>query len=80
MDSLAHHHAAIWTAIEKIAERNSLSCSALAKLAGMDATAFNPSKRTSRSGGRWPSTETIAAVLNAVDMTWAEFGRLVDGA
>ncbi|MGB3898153.1 MAG: hypothetical protein WA973_06330 [Mesorhizobium sp.] len=72
------HHTAVWAAIDRIAEHRGLTSSGLARLSGLDKTAFNLSKRTSRYGDRWPSTETIAAVLYAVDMTWAEFGRLVD--
>lgn len=74
------HHAAIWAAIERIAERRGLTPSGLAKLAGLDATAFNRSKRVYRGSLRWPSAETIAGVLAAAGMTWTEFGRLVDGA
>ena len=71
------HHAAVWSAIERIAERHGLTPSGLAKLADLDATAFNRSKRITHKGPRWPSTETVAAVLGAVGMTWVEFGELV---
>ncbi|MFC3208098.1 helix-turn-helix domain-containing protein [Aquamicrobium soli] len=74
-----NHHTAVWAAIDRIAEHRGLTPSGLARMAGLDKTAFNLSKRTSRYGNRWPSTETIAAVIDAVGMTWAEFGRLVDG-
>ena len=59
-------HADIWNAIDSLAERHGLSASALARLAGLDATAFNKSKRVNRDGReRWPSTESIAKVLEA---------------
>ncbi|SDG90980.1 S24 family peptidase [Pelagibacterium luteolum] len=59
-------HRAIWQALDALAERHGLSTSGLAKLAGLDATAFNPSKRISKDGReRWPSTESIAKVLEA---------------
>lgn len=59
-------HRAIWAALDALAERHGLSVSGLAKLAGLDATAFNPSKRVSKDGReRWPSTESIAKVLEA---------------
>ncbi len=59
-------HRAIWDALDALAERHGLSTSGLAKLAGLDATAFNPSKRISKDGReRWPSTESIAKVLEA---------------
>lgn len=71
-------HTAVWSAIDQVAGRRDLSRSGLAKLAGLDATAFNRSKRVGQKGLRWPSTETVAAVLAAADMTWADFGQLVD--
>jgi len=59
-------HSAIWDALDALAERHGLSTSGLARLAGLDATAFNRSKRVSKDGReRWPSTESIAKVLEA---------------
>lgn len=59
-------HSDIWNAIDALAARHRLSASALARLAGLDATAFNKSKRISKDGReRWPSTESIAKVLEA---------------
>ena len=67
-------HRAIWDGIDAIARRHGLSASALAKLAGLDATAFNPSKRVSRDGReRWPSTESIAKVLDATGESFDAF-------
>lgn len=64
-------HRAIWEALDALADRHGLSASGLAKLAGLDATAFNPSKRVSKDGReRWPSTESIAKVLDATDETF----------
>lgn len=64
-------HRAIWEALDSLAERHGLSASGLAKLAGLDATAFNPSKRVSKDGReRWPSTESIAKVLEATNETF----------
>lgn len=59
-------HAAIWDALDALADRHGLSTSGLARLAGLDATAFNRSKRVSKDGrARWPSTESVAKVLEA---------------
>lgn len=59
-------HSAIWEGIDALARRHGHSVSALAKLAGLDATAFNVSKRISKDGReRWPSTESIAKILEA---------------
>ncbi|HEY8595074.1 MAG TPA: helix-turn-helix transcriptional regulator [Devosiaceae bacterium] len=67
-------HDAIWDAIDAIAERHGLSTSGLARLAGLDPTAFNPSKRVSKDGRqRWPSTESIAKVLEATGENLEEF-------
>lgn len=67
-------HEATWAALEEIATAQRLSMSGLARAAGLDPTAFNRSKRA----GRWVSLETVDAVLRIADMTWSEFGALVD--
>src|SRR3712207_6928952 len=72
-------HARIWAAIDRLAERYGLSASGLARKAGLDATSFNRSKRTSPDGrDRWPSTESISKILNATGASLDEFMRLVD--
>ncbi len=59
-------HERIWAVIDQLAERYSLSASALAKKAGLDPTTFNKSKRTSADGRpRWPSTESLAKIMEA---------------
>ncbi|MFN3212573.1 MAG: helix-turn-helix transcriptional regulator [Henriciella sp.] len=70
----------VWRALDTIATRNGLSPSGLAKLAGLDATAFNKSKRISKEGRpRWPSTESIARALMATGVDYVEFAVLVSG-
>jgi phage repressor protein C with HTH and peptisase S24 domain len=67
-------HGAIWDAIDALARRHGISASALARLAGLDATAFNRSKRVSKDGReRWPSTESIAKVLEATGESFDGF-------
>ena len=67
-------HEEIWRAIERLAERNGLSTSGLAKKAGLDATTFNRSKRISPEGKpRWPSTESLARILAATDTAMDQF-------
>ncbi|MCZ8315929.1 helix-turn-helix transcriptional regulator [Phreatobacter sp.] len=74
-------HADIWAAIDRLAETNGLSASGLAKRAGLDATTFNKSKRVMLDGReRWPSTESLAKVLNATGTSFGEFVALVGGA
>ena len=73
-------HGDVWRALDAIAQRRGLSASGLAKLAGLDATAFNKSKRISKEGRpRWPSTESIARALKATGIDYAEFASLVSG-
>jgi phage repressor protein C with HTH and peptisase S24 domain len=71
-------HAQIWTAIDTLAARYDLSASGLARKAGLDPTTFNRSKRQSVDGRlRWPSTESIAKVLDATGASLDEFIALV---
>ncbi len=73
-------HRQIWSAIDALAARNGLSPSGLAKLAGLDPTTFNKSKRGDATGKlRWPSTESISKVLGATNATLDEFVSLVEG-
>jgi phage repressor protein C with HTH and peptisase S24 domain len=67
-------HSQIWTAIDMLAQRYGLTTSGLAKKAGLDPTTFNKSKRVSTDGRlRWPSTESIAKILDATGATLDEF-------
>jgi phage repressor protein C with HTH and peptisase S24 domain len=73
-------HDRVWAAIDALAERYSLSTSGLAKRAGLDSTAFNKSKRQSSDGRpRWPSTESLAKVIEATGASLDEFITLVEG-
>ncbi|WP_077962478.1 S24 family peptidase [Ensifer adhaerens] len=71
-------HGTIWHAIDTLAERHQLSPSGLARRAGLDPTSFNKSKRRSADGReRWPSTESIAKVLEATGATMDQFTSLL---
>lgn len=75
-------HAEIWTALDALAARFDMSASALAKLAGLDPTSFNKSKRVSADTpprARWPSTESLSKVLAATGVGFAEFAALASG-
>src|SRR5437868_14737352 len=73
-------HAQIWSAIDALAARYDMSASGLAKLAGLDPTTFNKSKRGGANGKlRWPSTESVAKVLAATGATFEEFVALTAG-
>ena len=74
-------HDDIWRALDTLAAESGLSASGLAKAAGLDPTTFNPSKRTMPDGrARWPSTESLAKVLNATGASLEAFTALVSGA
>lgn len=73
-------HTDIWRGIDRLAAHHGYSASALAKLAGLDATAFNPSKRTAKDGRpRWPSTESVAKALSAVGAGFDDLAALIEG-
>ena len=73
-------HDQVWAAIDALAARNSLSASGLAKRAGLDSTAFNKSKRLSADGRpRWPSTESLAQIMEATGSSLTELLALVEG-
>jgi phage repressor protein C with HTH and peptisase S24 domain len=74
-------HEDVWRAIDTLAAENGLSASGLAKRAGLDPTPFNVSKRCMPDGrNRWPSTESVAKVLNATGASLEAFTSLVSGA
>ena len=71
-------HIQIWRAIDALAARHSMSPSGLAKLAGLDPTTFNKSKRSAANGKlRWPSTESLAKILVATEESLETFVALV---
>jgi phage repressor protein C with HTH and peptisase S24 domain len=74
-------HEDIWRALDTLAAENGMSVSGLAKASGLDPTTFNPSKRCMPDGrARWPSTESLAKVLNATGASLEAFTALVTGA
>ncbi|RCS24693.1 helix-turn-helix transcriptional regulator [Phyllobacterium salinisoli] len=73
-------HDRVWAAIDALAERYSLTASGLARRAGLDPTTFNKSKRYAADGrARWPSTESLAKVMDATGASIDEFMALVRG-
>ncbi|WP_208977219.1 MULTISPECIES: S24 family peptidase [Pannonibacter] len=73
-------HERVWAAIDALATRKRLSPSALARRAGLDPTTFNPSKRVAGDGRpRWPSTESLAKILEATGAQLSDFAQLVEG-
>lgn len=73
-------HSQIWGALDKLADANGMSVSALAKAAGLDATSFNKSKRITPEGRpRWPTTESVSKCLDATKTSLDDFTALVQG-
>jgi phage repressor protein C with HTH and peptisase S24 domain len=74
-------HADVWRGIDRLAAKHGLSASGLARRAGLDPTAFNPSKRITREGRpRWPSTESVAKILAVTGETFSSFVQLTGAA
>ena len=74
-------HAQIWAAIDALAARSGTTASGLARSAGLDPTSFNRSKRISGENPprpRWPSTESVAKVLQATGASFADFAALAE--
>ena len=72
-------HQKVWAAIDALAARHSLSPSGLARRAGLDSTAFNKSKRLSVDGRpRWPSTESLAKIMDATGASLVELVTLIE--
>jgi phage repressor protein C with HTH and peptisase S24 domain len=74
-------HEDIWRALDTLAAEHGMSTSGLARRSGLDPTTFNPSKRRMPDGrSRWPSTESLAKVLEATGASLEVFSSLVSGA
>lgn len=72
-------HRAVWAAIDSLARRRHLSLPQLARSAGLDQTALNPSKRLGADRKpRWPTTETLLKILMASDTSLGEFSEMVE--
>ncbi|WP_306149442.1 MULTISPECIES: helix-turn-helix transcriptional regulator [unclassified Roseibium] len=72
-------HAKVWAAIDALASYNEMTPSGLAKRAGLDPTTFNRSKRFAGDGRpRWPSTESLAKILEATGESLKSFAGRVE--
>jgi phage repressor protein C with HTH and peptisase S24 domain len=71
-------HGDVWRGIDLLAKHHGLTASGLARRAGLDPTTFNPSKRvTKQSKLRWPSTESLAKILDATSTPFEDFVALM---
>jgi phage repressor protein C with HTH and peptisase S24 domain len=72
-------HSQVWGGLDRLAARYGYSASGLAKKSGLDPTSFNKSKRITPEGRpRWPSTESVAKVLEATGASIDEFVSLLN--
>lgn len=64
----------VWDAVDKLAMSRGLSPSGLARLAGLDATTFNKSKRVRPDGkNRWPSLDSLNKLLEVCNLSFEQF-------
>lgn len=71
-------HPQVWAGIDKLAKQKGWSPSRLAREAGLDPTTFNKSKRhTNQAKPRWPSTESLAKILDATSTSLEQFVGLM---
>jgi phage repressor protein C with HTH and peptisase S24 domain len=71
-------HDDIWRLVDRLARRQNISASALAKRAKLDVTSFNRSKRTLSNGkDRWPSTHSLSKILEATETDLSELPALL---
>lgn len=69
----------LWNGLDRLAARKGFTASGLARQAGLDATAFNKSKRIAADGKpRWLSMESLARVLDVTGATLDDFAVLAD--
>ncbi len=72
----AINHTSVWAALDNLAHAKHMSVSRMAMLSNIDPTTFNKSKRMDVYGRlRWPSTETLAKVLNTMGVSWDDFAK-----
>lgn len=71
-------HKELWDGIANLAKEMNLTCSGLAWASGLDSTTFNKSKRINNNGTlRWPSTYSIARILDAAGISLEQFARFL---
>ena len=71
-------HNDFWRGIETMAKTNNISLSKMAKMADLDPTCLNKSKRFTRYGQpRWLSTENFFKVLAVTDTNLSEFENMI---
>lgn len=75
---LLKEHSKLWSAIDTIADLNNITVSRLAILCGLDATAFNKSKRILATGERFSSSESLSRIKIITGLSWEELGRIID--
>jgi phage repressor protein C with HTH and peptisase S24 domain len=70
-------HKQLWRAIDRLAFESNITVSALAVRAGLDPTAFNQSKRHHKGQEHWPTTKTLAKILEVTDESLENFSQML---
>ncbi len=74
-------HGDVWRGIDRLAAKHGLSASGLARRAGLDPTAFNPSKRITVKAGRvGRARESVAKILAVTGESFSSFVQLTGAA
>jgi hypothetical protein len=72
-------HAAVWAAIDQIADRKGLTPSELGEQVFGYRQAFQSARRQTSVGKPiWPSTQTVARVCSFAGLTFAQWGAMVE--
>lgn len=76
-DRIMQESIMVWNAIDTLARKNNMTCSALARRSGLDATTFNKSKRFDAYGQpHLPSMKSVLKVLIYTNLSWHDFADL----
>ena len=70
-------HGDLWRSIDLLVENNRLSVSGLARVLGLDRSAFAKNKRRQGDRSRWPPTESLSRILNATNSNMSRFTALL---
>lgn len=70
-------HKRVWWVIDQLAARRKISVSAMARMANLHPTAFNPGKRIAPNGKlRFPNLSSMLCVFICHDVTFEEWTKL----
>lgn len=72
-------HAAVWAALDELIARKGMTIADVSRAAMGHRRAFKPSCRRDANGKPiWPNTQSVSRVLSALNVSFVEFGAMVD--